>query len=201
MTPFAAVENVTLSAGDALMIVDVQKDFLPGGALAVPRGDEVVPALRRYIEKFQSRHLPIFASRDWHPPNHCSFQEQGGPWPPHCIAGSPGAEPPPDFSLPSSTVLVYKGTSPDKDAYSAFQGTTLNDQLRAAGVRRLFVGGLATDYCVLNTVKDARQLGYEVVLLTDAVRAVNVHPEDGQRAEAEMIRCGAIPIRLESLAE
>lgn len=192
--------DITLQSGDALLIVDVQNDFLPGGSLAVPRGDEVVPVLRRYLTLFESRHLPIFASRDWHPARHCSFRERGGPWPPHCIAGTPGADLARDLSLPPSAVLINKADSPDKDAYSAFEGTPLNDLLRARGVRRLFVGGLATDYCVLNTVRDAVALGYAVVLLTDAIRAVNVRPDDGAKAEAEMRRLGALPARIEELA-
>lgn len=191
---------LTLQSGDALLIVDVQNDFLPGGSLAVPSGNEVVPVLRRYLTLFQTRGLPIFASRDWHPANHCSFREQGGPWPPHCIAGTPGAELASDLALPPSAILINKADSPDKDAYSAFEGTPLDDLLRVRGVRRLFVGGLATDYCVLNTVRDAVAHGYAVVLLTDAIRAVNVRPDDGAKAEAEMRRLGALPARIEELA-
>lgn len=190
----------TLQPGDALIVVDVQNDFLPGGALGVPGGDQVVPVLMRYMARFQSRGLPIFLSRDWHPPNHCSFRERGGPWPVHCVAGSPGSLPPPGFQAPPSAVVIHKATEPDQDAYSAFQGTPLDERLRAAGVRRLFVGGLATDYCVLNTVKDARKLGYDVCLLTDGIRAVNVQPDDGRKAEEEMVHLGAVPIRLENLA-
>jgi len=191
---------VKLERGDALFIADIQNDFLPGGSLAVPRGDEIVPVLRDYLALFQSRALPIFTCRDWHPANHCSFRDQGGIWPPHCIAGSIGAEAPHDFPLPPSVVMVHKATAPDKEAYSAFEGTNLDEALRAVGVRRLFVGGLATDYCVLNTVKDARKLGYAVVLLTDAIRAVNVRPDDGANAEAEMLGLGAGPARFGDLA-
>lgn len=192
--------DVTLTTGDALLIVDVQNDFLPAGSLAVPQGHEVVPVLRRYLALFASRNSPVFASRDWHPVNHCSFRDQGGIWPPHCLAGSTGADAPPDLPLPPSTVIVHKATAADKDAYSAFEGTTLDAALRACGVRRLFVGGLATDYCVLNTVRDAVALGYVVVLLMDAIRAVNVRPDDGANAEAEMLRLGALPARYEELA-
>lgn len=191
--------DVTLTTGDALVIVDVQNDFLPGGSLAVPHGREVVRVLLRYVTLFQSKKLPIFASRDWHPADHCSFRDQGGIWPPHCLAGSTGAGVPPDLPLPPSTVIVHKATAADKDAYSAFEETTLDAALRARGVRRLFVGGLATDYCVLNTVRDAVALGYVVVLLMDAIRAVNVQPEDGRRAEEEMMRLGGIPLRHEQL--
>jgi len=192
--------SMRLEPGDALLIVDVQNDFLPGGSLAVPRGDEVVPVLRRYVALFEANHLPIFASRDWHPADHCSFRERGGPWPPHCIASTPGAELARDLALPPAAILISKADKPDKDAYSAFEGTPLHDLLCARGVRRLFVGGLATDYCVLNTVRDAVALGYAVVLLTDAIRAVNVRPDDGANAVAEMQQLGVRPACLEELA-
>ncbi|PWB81073.1 MAG: nicotinamidase [Candidatus Methylomirabilota bacterium] len=193
-------ERLTLNVGDALIVVDVQNDFLPGGSLAVSQSDEVIPVLNRYLAAFARRGLPIFVTRDWHPPNHCSFQPHGGPWPPHCVAGSEGAAFPFALELPaSSTLITLKGTEAEKDAYSAFDGTDLNVRLRAKRVQRLFVGGLATDYCVLCTVRDGLKAGYEVVLLQDAVRAVNLRPGDGERAEAEMIRRGAIPIRLEML--
>lgn len=194
-------QKLTLTQGDVLVVVDVQNDFLPGGSLAVPRGDEVVPVLNRYLAAFVPRGLPIAATRDWHPPNHCSFQPYGGPWPPHCVAGSEGAAFAPALELPASSVLItLKGTQLEKDAYSGFDGTDLDARLRARGVGRLFVGGLATDYCVLCTVEDGLKAGYAVVLLQDAIRAVNVRPGDGERAEAEMIRRGAMPIRLEMLA-
>jgi nicotinamidase/pyrazinamidase len=193
-------ERRRLRPGDALVIVDVQKDFLPGGSLAVARGDEVVPVLNRYIGAFEAKDLPIYATRDWHPDPHCSFVAQGGPWPPHCIAGSPGAEFADGLALPPAATVISKATSPDLDAYSGFQGTDLDRRLRAAGIQRLFVGGLATDYCVLNTVRDALQLGYEVCLLADAIRAVEAQPGDGARAEAEMVRLGARRSRVEELA-
>jgi nicotinamidase/pyrazinamidase len=191
---------ITLEPGDALLIVDVQNDFLPGGALGVPGGDQIVPVLLEYIARFQARGLPIFLSRDWHPPRHCSFHEQGGPWPVHCMAGSPGSLPPASFQAPATATIIHKATAKDKEAYSAFQDTPLDKRLRAARVRRLFIGGLATDYCVLSTVKDAKRLGYEVCLLADGIRAVNVRPDDGRKAEEEMIRLGAVPARLENLA-
>lgn len=189
-----------LQPGDALLVVDVQNDFLPGGSLAVPHGDRVVPALNRYIGAFEAQHLPVYATRDWHPERHCSFRAQGGPWPPHCVAHTRGAEFAAALSLPPAATMISKATSADRDAYSGFEGTDLDRRLRAAGVRRLFVGGLATDYCVLNTVRDALQLGYEVLLLTDAIRAVDVQPGDGQRAEAEMTRLGALRISMNGMA-
>lgn len=184
--------SIALGEGDALIAVDVQRDFLPGGALAVAHGDQVVPVLNRYAALFAARGLPVFATRDWHPPNHCSFTPQGGPWPPHCVAGSAGAQWAPELELPPEAVVVSKATHADQDAYSGFAGTDLADSLRARGVRRVFVGGLATDYCVLNTVRDALRLGFAVVLLTDAIRAVDVRTGDGERAIAEMVGLGAL---------
>lgn len=189
-----------LQHGDALVIADIQKDFLPGGALGIQGSDAVVPMVERYLALFERWNLPIFLTRDWHPRGHCSFREQGGPWPPHCIAGTPGSLPPDGFRAPAAAVLIYKAIDRVSEAYSAFQDTPLHRHLQALDVRRLFVGGLATDYCVLNSVKDARALGYETYLLTDAIRAVNTRPNDGRDAEAEMVRLGAIPIRLEQLA-
>jgi len=190
----------TLTAGDALLIADIQNDFLPGGALGISGGDEIIPILLRYLHRFHAQGLPIYLTRDWHPPNHCSFRTQGGLWPVHCVAGSPGSLPPPEFAAPPSAVIIYKAIDPGQEAYSAFQNTMLDRHLQAVGVQRLFIGGLATDYCVLNTVKDARILGYEVCLLMDGIKAVNLQPEDGLRAEQEMIRMGAVPVHLEMLA-
>jgi nicotinamidase/pyrazinamidase len=176
--------------GDALIVVDVQNDFLPGGALAVPEGDAVIAPLNRVLDIFHHRGLPIFATRDWHPENHCSFRAQGGPWPPHCVAGSDGAQFPDSLALPAFTAIISKATSAEKDAYSGFDGTPLSMQLMMYGTKRVLVAGLATDYCVLNTVKDAVKNGFQVVLLTDAIRAVNVQPGDSDKALAEMHALG-----------
>jgi nicotinamidase/pyrazinamidase len=192
--------EIKLKPGDALIVVDVQKDFLPGGSLAVAEGDKVVPALNRYIAAFEKARLPIFATRCWHPENHCSFKPQGGPWPPHCVAGSEGARFAPNLRLPEEAKIVSKATASDKDAYSGFEGTELDRWLKDGNVKRIFVGGLATDYCVLNTVKDALTLGYETLLLSDGIRAVNVHQGDGKRAEEEMTSLGAKPIDFSDLA-
>ncbi|MCH8073957.1 MAG: isochorismatase family protein [Proteobacteria bacterium] len=162
-----------LRDNDALLVVDLQRDFLPGGALAVPDGDEVVPVLAACIEAFVRNECPIFASRDWHPPDHCSFQASGGPWPPHCIADSRGATIAAALQLPANTTIIDKGRSLDQEAYSAFEGTALDAHLKDLHTRRLFIGGLATEYCVLNTALDALRLGYEVVVLQDAIRAID----------------------------
>lgn len=184
--------SVTPAIGDALVIVDVQNDFLPGGSLAVPAGHEVIPPLNVVIANFAERALPIIATRDWHPINHCSFMSQGGIWPSHCIAGSKGAEFAPGLRIPNTTIVVSKATEPGADAYSGFESTALAIRLRSMEVKRLFIGGLATDYCVLETVSDALELGFGVVVLLDAIRPVNVHVGDGQAAVEQMVAKGAI---------
>ena len=183
-------ENITLGPGDALIIVDVQKDFISGGSLAVPLGDEVVPVLNAYIDLFQKQHLPVFATRDWHPADHCSFKEQGGIWPVHCVAESEGARFADDLHLPASAEIVSKDTRPDQDTYSGFEGGDLGPRLQSANVKRVFIGGLATDYCVLHTAKGAVQHRLQVILLEDAVRAVNLKPHDGLKAIDEMVAMG-----------
>jgi len=191
-----ATDQLHPRAGDALIAVDVQNDFLPGGSLAVADGDAVVPVLNAYIDVFRQRRLPIYATRDWHPAGHCSFQAQGGPWPPHCVAETGGAAFAPALNLPSDATIVSKATHSDQDAYSGFQGTDLAKRLRAQAVTRLFIGGLATDYCVLNTVRDALAEGFTVLLLEDAIRAVNVQPDDGEKALADMGQRVAQPTTL-----
>jgi nicotinamidase/pyrazinamidase len=176
---------------DALIIVDVQNDFCLGGALPVPEGDQVVPFLNDYITIFKKANAGIFATRDWHPPNHISFKAQGGPWPPHCVQNSEGAKFNPDLKLLSDTTIVSKATDPLKEAYSGFDGTELAKTLKTQGVMRVFVGGLATDYCVKNTVLDACKLGFETVLLLDAIRGINAKPGDVAGAIDTMVKSGA----------
>lgn len=185
--------------GDALLVVDVQNDFLPGGKLAVRGGNEVIPVLNRIVAAFERLGLPIYASRDWHPSDHCSFRTEGGPWPPHCIAGLRGAEPPAALRLPEDAHIVYKGTSPYADAYSAFQATGLGVELRHSGCRRVFIGGLATDYCVRATALDALRNGLDAIVLENAVRPVEVHDGDGARALQEMRAAGVTLANSESL--
>lgn len=190
---------IELEPGDALIIVDVQNDFLPGGSLGVPHGDEVIEPLNRCARLFAQHRLPVFATRDWHPPDHCSFAPQGGPWPPHCIQGTPGAEFARRLELPAGTHIISKAQRAEADAYSGFEGTSLAAQLREAGCRRVFVGGLATDYCVRATALDARAAGLRVTVLLDAVRAVEVKPGDGERALAQMQRAGVARGSVEQL--
>jgi nicotinamidase/pyrazinamidase len=183
--------DLAIGKHDALIVVDVQNDFLPGGALAVNDGDAVIPVINEYLRLSTAKRLPIYATRDWHPAGHCSFVENGGTWPKHCVADSPGAQFAEDLALPDDVTIVNKGTDSDKEAYSGFQGTDLSDQLRAKGVKRVIIGGLATDYCVLNTVNDALANGFDVVLLTHAIRAVDLNPGDGDRAIESMLERGA----------
>lgn len=199
LKPLVARVGMKLQKSDALIVVDVQRDFLPGGSLAVRDGDCVIPVLNCYLRRFREAGLPIVATRDWHPPDHCSFAAQGGPWPPHCIQGSRGAEFAEQFELPAEALLISKGTEPDRDAYSGFDGIELEQRMRDAGVHRVFVGGLATDYCVLATVKDAVKAGFEVLVLGDATRAVDAEPGDGDRAVDAMTAAGAAIIELAAI--
>lgn len=178
--------NYEIGKDSALIVTDVQKDFCPGGNLQVPHGDKIVHVLNKYIRKFEEAGAQIYATRDWHPFNHISFKSQSGPWPPHCIQNTEGAEFHKDLEFPKSTIIISKATDPLKEAYSGFDGTNLEDELTQKGVRRVFVGGLATDYCVISTVLDALKLGFETVLLKDAIRGVDVRPNDSERAVEEM---------------
>jgi len=192
--------TVEIDKSTALVVVDVQNDFCPGGALAVRDGDKVVPVLNRYIEKFRKADAPILYTRDWHPPDHRSFKEQGGPWPPHCVRHTQGAKFHPDLSKPRPDEIVSKADKRD-EAYSFFQGTELAGKLRQRGIRRLLVGGLATDYCVKETVLDGLAYGFEVYHLDDASRGVNVKPDDSERALQEMVARGARRITFEDVLE
>jgi nicotinamidase/pyrazinamidase len=175
------------AARDVLIIVDVQNDFCPGGALAVPGGHEVVPIINRLL---QHRWLSV-ATKDWHPADHCSFKPQGGHWPPHCVQQTSGAELHPDLDATAIQLVITKGSHPDQEAYSGFQGTELAKILREKGVQRVVLCGLATDYCVRSTALDALREGLEVVVLQDAIRGVEVNPGDCQRALEELRQAGA----------
>ena len=188
----------------ALLIVDVQNDFCPGGALAVPEGDEIVPILNKYMMIFSGKKWPIFASRDWHPKESKHFKQFGGPWPQHCIQNTRGARLHPNLRLPRETILLSKGMDPDKDSYSAFEavdskGTEFFELLKMSGIDEIFVGGLATDYCVKTTVLDALKSGLKVKLLIDGIKGVNIKPRDSEEAIEEMISRGAEKMTLEKL--
>ena len=188
--------NMMTGSRSALLIVDVQKDFCPGGALAVPNGDRVVAVLNRYVADAIARGWLVYASRDWHPPITRHFQQYGGEWPPHCVQGTDGATFHDELRLPSSTIVVSKGQAPDSHGYSALEGrsaegSTLLDDLRERGVEHLYVGGLATDYCVKHSVLDARRAGFDVTVLADAIAGVEVQAGDSKRALEEMRAAGA----------
>ncbi len=184
-------KDFSVSKTDALIIVDVQNDFCPGGAMPVPEGDQVIPVLNDYIKIFKKANAAVFATRDWHPSNHVSFKAQGGPWPPHCVQNTEGAKFHPNLKLPINAAIISKAMDPLRETYSGFDNTELADTLKNRGATRVFVGGLATDYCVKNTVLDARKLGFETVLLLDATRGINVKLDDVRNAIAEMAENGA----------
>ncbi len=192
--------RIRLTVKDALIVVDMQRDFMPGGALPVPEGDKIVPRLNQYIRLFFERGLPVFFTRDWHPPDHISFKDQGGVWPPHCVQDTEGAKFHPDLYIPpDNRFIISKGTSRDFDAYSGFQGTMLDQLLRERGIRRVFVGGVATDYCVKNTVLGAINLGYEAFLLLDGIKGVDVKQGDSERAIEDMLGAGAVGVEYEEV--
>lgn len=189
----------------ALLLIDVQNDFCPGGSLAVDQGDLVVPVLNAYSERFQALHMPIYASRDWHPRVTVHFKEFGGLWPPHCIQGTPGAEFHPDLHLPDPQNIVTAGDSPEDEGYSAFEGhlpdgASFADRLATDGITHLYMGGIATDYCVRASALDARKAGLQVTLLIDAVRGVELRAGDSERALQEMRDAGIDTVTVSTIA-
>lgn len=180
-----------LRAGDGLLVVDVQNDFCPGGALAVPDGDKVIPVLNNWIAVASERGIPIYASRDWHPTGHPSFHEQGGEWPPHCLQDSHGARFHSALRLPSNVTVVTKGTRFDHDQLSAFHDTGLHARVQKDGVKRLWMGGLAQDVCVAASAMEARRHGYEVGLIPDG--SMPVHPDGAQQC-LDVMRAAGISV-------
>ncbi len=189
-------KSFALKKGDALIVVDVQNDFLPGGALAVPGGDSIISPLNDVIQKFQDKNLPLFFTRDWHPQHHSSFLDHGGSWPAHCVKDTKGAAFASSLTVPEGSVIISKASEADIDEYSGLKGFDENGRrldaiLKRENIRRVAIGGLATDYCVLTTVLDALDLGCEVYVVADGVGAVNVNPDDGARAIRDMTDKGA----------
>lgn len=193
---------MTIDPQSALIIVDLQNDFCPGGSLAVPDADAIVPVVRILLDTFLQHRRPIAFTRDHHPANHISFVSRGGPWPPHCVPGTPGFDFHPKVPVPAEAAHFFKGWDPDRDAYSGFEGTLvgpggeltglgLADWLRQNQVTTVYVAGLATDYCVRATVLDALAAGFSTFVVTDAVRGVNLSPGDSDRALADMAEKGA----------
>jgi len=186
-------ETKKFQAGDALLLVDVQVDFCPGGQLPIPEGDQVVKFINRYIDEALAAGVPVYLSRDWHPREHPSFLAQGGDWPEHCVQDTPGAAFLPTLKLPAEGVVVSKGTRFDQDQLSVFDQTGFDALLKKHQVRRLWVAGLALDVCVLLTVESARELGYEVNVLLEGCRPVT--EEGGLEAQARMQLAGARLVR------
>jgi nicotinamidase/pyrazinamidase len=185
----------------ALLLVDLQNDFCPGGALGVPEGDKIIPAINKYIKIFAKKKLPVFATRDWHPVRSKHFKDFGGLWPVHCVQNSKGAQFHPELKLPKGVVLLYKGMDPGKDSYSAFQaeneaGMTLPKLLNLLSINELYIAGLATDYCVRFTTRDAIKQGFKVKILIDAIKGVDLKPKDSENAIKEMVKRGAKKITL-----
>jgi len=190
---------------EALIIVDLQNDFCPGGSLAVPRGDDIIPAVNDWIARIEAAGQRIVFTRDAHPANHISFQARGGPWPPHCVPGTPGFEFHPALYIPSDAVIFHKGFDPDQDAYSGFEGVLVDsaghytdlglaEWLRQHDVTTVYVAGLATDYCVRATVLDALREGFSTRVIRAAIRGVDVTAGDSDRAIREMQEKGALMI-------
>lgn len=188
-----------IDRNSALLLVDVQNDFCPGGALAVSEGDRVVPVLNRCLQLFLKTNHPCVATRDWHPPDHCSFKEQGGIWPRHCVQNTPGARFHPDLKLTETVKVFSKAQDKNRDAYSGFEGTGLERYLGELGVGTLYVGGLATDYCVKHTILDGLKAGFKAFVIKDAIRGVDVKPGDSEKALKEMQGEGAILVTAQEL--
>ena len=193
----ATPQSIHIDDSDVLIVVDPQVDFCPGGALPVSGGDQIFDPINKAMPSF--RH--VIASQDWHPRNHSYFAAQGGPWPLHCIRETPGAEFHPKLDRTRIHETVRKGTDPDLDGYSAFAGTGLADRLRQLGITRVFVAGLATDYCVKETAIEAVEHEFETYVLVDAIRAVELTPGDGDRALAAMREAGVRLISTLALVE
>lgn len=190
----------------ALLIIDVQNDFCPGGALAVPEGDKIVPILNKYIKIFSKNKFSIFVSRDWHPIKTKHFKDFGGIWPVHCIQNTTGASFHPKLKLPNKAIILSKGMNPQKDSYSAFQaedisGISFANLLKRLGIKEVYIGGLATDYCVKSSALDAIKFGFKVKLLIDAIRGVNLKPDDSEKAIKEMTKRGVKKITLRELKD
>jgi nicotinamidase/pyrazinamidase len=188
----------------ALLIVDVQNDFCPGGALAVPEGDKIVPAINKYIRIFAKKKLPIFATRDWHPVKTKHFKDFGGVWPVHCIQNTKGAAFHPDLKLSKEAILLYKGMDPEEDCYSSFSAQDLSGQplfklLKRIGITEIYIAGLATDYCVKYTAIDAFKHGFKVKILLDAVKGVNLKTNDSTEAIKKITKMGAKKITLKNM--
>jgi len=179
-----------LQPDDALVVVDTQRDFCPGGKLPVPDGDAVVPVLNRWIEAARRSGSHLIFTRDWHPRGHCSFDEQGGTWPEHCVQDDPGTEFHPELEVPDDAWVISKGTAPDRDAYSPFQEFDFTRRLHERGVKRLWVGGLTLEICVRQTLLDAAEAGFGAFLIREATRPIR--EEAVEEVTSELLRAGVV---------
>ena len=194
-----STDTATLSPGElrpdkqaALVLVHLQNDFFPGGSLPVEDGDHILPQINQYIGYFQHQQSAIMATRDWHPQNHCSFQEQGGPWPPHCVQGSRGAQFHATLHLPTGSLIISGATNPKKEVHSGFEGTSLADYLEDRNATTVYIVGLATEHWIKQTVLDGLKLGLRMIVLEDAICGVNLNPNDSEQALQEMSASGAV---------
>ncbi len=178
-----------LEAGDALIVVDMQNDFCPGGLLPIKDGHMIVPVINQWINAAVAKRIPVYASRDWHPLEHLSFKDSGGLWPPHCVQDTDGARFHPNLKLPDSAIIITKGVRFDQDQNSVFDQTGLSVKLKKDGIKRLWVCGLAEDVCLLATVLDGCREGFEVMLISTATQAIS--PESGEKARRDMRNAGA----------
>jgi len=188
----------------ALLVVDVQNDFCPGGALSIPEGDKIIPVINKCIEFFENKKLRIFITRDWHPKITTHFKKHGGVWPDHCIQNTEGAQFHPDLKIPKDAMILSKGTNPEEDAYSAFHaidadGRKFLDILKHEGINELYICGLATDYCVKESTLEALKQGISVKVLIDGIKGVDLTPGDSERAVEEIVGRGAEKITFKDL--
>jgi nicotinamidase/pyrazinamidase len=195
---------MTMKLKKALLVVDMQNDFCPGGALGVLDGDKIIPAINNYIKIFSKAQLPVFATRDWHPEETNHFKKYGGAWPVHCLGDTKGAQFHPKLKLPKEAVLLFKGMDPKQDSYSAFHaqdaaGESFLNLLKIFGIKEIYICGLATDYCVRFSAREAIKFGFKVKVLIDAIKGVNLRPDDSENALKEMEREGVKFINLKSI--
>ncbi|MFN3995157.1 MAG: bifunctional nicotinamidase/pyrazinamidase [bacterium] len=194
------MKNINLD-DSALIVVDMQNDFLPGGSLEVPNSDTIIPIINEYIKFFEKKGKVVVFTRDWHPENHVSFKENGGIWPKHCVQNTKGAEFHPDMYIPKESIIISKAYEPNIEAYSGFENTNLHQELQNRNIKNVYVCGVATDYCVLNTVLSAVELGYKVYLLIDAIKGVDLKPNDSEEAIKTMISKGVEILVLDELLQ
>lgn len=185
-----------IAEGDALIIVDVQSDFCPGGMSPVEDGDMMATRLSDMSMLFHANNGRVFASQEWHPTTHSSFRDNGGTWPTHCVRGTKGAEFHPNLRLPIGSIIIRKGEDPAKTGFSAFEDSSLNSHLRRLEIKRVFIGGIPTEYSVQHTVVDAIQNGFATHLLTDGVSGFNANPDDSDRAIESMVANGAVVLAI-----